>query len=409
MNLWREHNRIELLENGEDFFARVFAAIEAARTEVLLETFILFEDVVGKALHKRLLAAARRGVRIVVTVDGFGSDELSPGFIDELTAAGIQFQVYDPRPRLLGMRTNIFRRLHRKITLVDGEVAFVGGINFSAEHIDDGGPITKQDYAVEVRGPLVDDIHAFARSAFAAVKGASEVKPAPTASALLPRNAPDGAARALFVTRDNDHHRTDIEEHYFGAIRAAKRDITIANAYFLPGYRLLRELRQATERGVKVTLILQGDPDMPAVKAASTRLYDYLLNGGVCINEVRERQLHGKVAVVDDEWATVGSSNLDPLSLSFNLEANVIVRDRQFNAELRERLHTLVASRCTRIERHHVPRLTLARMVANAAMFHFLRHFPAWAGWLPAHTPRIALLHQPSEPVAAETTQERPA
>lgn len=407
---WRDGNQVELLENGEDFFSRVNEAIAGAREEILIETFILWEDQVGKELHAGLLAAAGRGVRVVVTVDGFGSDSLSEQFVGELTEAGVRFQVYDPRPRQFGMRTNVFRRLHRKLTIIDGRIAFVGGINFSAEHIDDGGPITKQDYAVMVRGPLVDDIHAFARTAFAEVRRISEVVPPVMASPLRPANPPAGSMRALFVTRDNERHRTDIERHYLHAISSAKHRIIIANAYFLPGYRLLRDLRQAVERGVEVTLILQGDPDMPAVKAASMRLYDYLVNGGVRILECRERQLHGKVAVIDDEWATVGSSNLDPLSLSLNLEANVIIRDRAFNRVLDERLQNLMQARCTTVRAEHVPRRTMGRVAVNAVVFHFLRHFPAWAGWLPAHTPKLALMRPPSGATRAkESAKKEPA
>lgn len=121
------------------------------------------------------------------------------------------------------------------------------------------------------------------------------------------------------MTRDNAAHADDIERHYRIAIRAARRRIVIANAYFLPGYRLLKGLRDAARRGVEVTLILQGHPDMPWVTAATRSLYHYLLPAGVRIVEYCRRPFHGKVAVVDDEWATVGSSNLDPLSLWLNL------------------------------------------------------------------------------------------
>src|SRR5690606_37234668 len=145
-----------------------------------------------------------------------------------------------------------------------------------------------------------------------------------------------GEAAAIFVTRDNGRHRNDIEQHYLAAIRSARSEILIANAYFFPGYRLLRELRNAARRGVRVGLVLQGEPDMPMVRAASKLLYDYLLSAGVEIHEYCQRPLHGKVAIVDEDWSTVGSSNLDPLSLSLNLEANVVIRDRAFNACLGE-------------------------------------------------------------------------
>jgi cardiolipin synthase len=149
--------------------------------------------------------------------------------------------------------------------------------------------------------------------------------------------------------RDNRRHMDDIERHYRIAIRAAKKRIVIANAYFFPGYRFIKELKRAARRGVDVRLILQGEPDMPFVKTAASMLYHHLLRAGVKIYEYCERPLHGKVALMDDEWATVGSSNLDPMSLSFNLEANVIIRDRAFNQTLSANLDKLMCNACSEV------------------------------------------------------------
>ncbi|MES2818199.1 MAG: cardiolipin synthase ClsB [Pseudomonadota bacterium] len=392
---WREGNRVQLLENGEAFFPRVFAAIEAAKHEVLLETFILFEDKVGKQLQRVLIAAAQRGVRIEMTVDGFGSSELTSEFITDLTSVGVRLRMFDPGTKVGGMRLNIFRRLHRKILVVDGGLAFIGGINFSADHLADYGPEAKQDYAVEVEGPVVRDIHRFALEALAT--------PEPSRSKWWHRDEqqpgqppelhPKGSARTLFVTRDNQEHRKDIEEHYLEAIRAARTRIVIANAYFFPGYRLLRELRNAARRGVQVQLILQGEPDMPVVKVLARMLYNYLLRDGVQVSEYCQRPLHGKVALVDYDWSTVGSSNLDPLSLALNLEANLLIRDPVFNRELKQRLDLLVEHHCKSISLERMVRGYFWRAPLIFLCFHFLRTFPAMAGWLPAHRPRLAPLH----------------
>jgi cardiolipin synthase len=388
---WTRGNRFTLLENGEEFFPAVFRTIRAAQHEVLLETFILFEDQVGCELHAALIDAAGRGVQVDMMVDGFGSSELSPDFIAALTRAGVRMKVFDPKPRILGVRTNVFRRLHRKIVVVDGAIAFVGGINYSADHLEDYGPQAKQDYAVQIEGPIVSEIHRFAINTLKPPEHArrwyqrrARPPPAGTQPAV-------GEAQALFVIRDNHEHRTDIERHYRIAIRAARRDVMIANAYFFPGYRLLKELRKASRRGVRVRLILQGKPDMPIVKTAAGMLYDHLQRAGVEIYEYCKRPLHGKVAVADDEWATVGSSNLDPLSLSLNLEANVVIRDRGFNQHLRQRLEDLIAHSCTQVPADNLPRQNLWHLVRSFFVFHFLRRFPAWAGWLPAHAPRVAL------------------
>jgi cardiolipin synthase A/B len=392
---WLGGNAIALLENGEEFFPRVFDSIAKAEREVLLETFILFEDKVGKELHAALLAAAQRGVQIDVTIDGFGSPDLSNDFIGALCQAGVRVHVFDPGPRLFGWRTNMLRRMHRKIVVVDGTLAFVGGINYSADHLADFGPEAKQDYSVEIRGPLVADIHRFCHTALAAgqryQRGARHWFRQRARLRASPESQPEvGTAQALFVTRDNTAHPEDIERHYRIAIRAAKKRVVIANAYFFPGYRLIKEMRRAARRGVDVRLILQGEPDMPIVKTAAQLLYHHLLNAGVRIYEYCERPLHGKVALTDDEWCTVGSSNLDPLSLALNLEANVIIRDRAFNQELGERLDLLMQKHCKCVDKSEFGPMSGWRLARSYLVFHLVRRYPVWARWLPSHAPALS-------------------
>lgn len=393
---WRDGNRIVLLENGEEFFPRVFEAIRRAQQFLLLETFILFEDDVGNALHEVVLEAAQRGVKVEMMVDGYGSPDLSPAFVNSLTSAGVRFVYYDPRPLVMGMRTNVFRRLHRKIVAIDGDIAFVGGINFSAEHNISFGPEAKQDYAIEVKGPIVDDITRYVQDAM----GSEQItrrwryhrhhRPA--------RNSTPGDAQALFVWRDNDEHRDDIEQHYLDMLHEAKTSVTIANAYFFPGYRMLREMRNAAQRGVTVRLVVQGEPDMPIVKVGAELLYNYLVEGGVEVYEYIRRPLHGKVAVMDSHWATVGSSNLDPLSLSLNLEANLIIHDSDFNQRLSSNLDRLITEDCVRVDEAKLPKRNWWQLTRGVLVFHFLRHFPAIAGWLPAHTPKLAQVDPPVQP-----------
>ncbi|MEY2800605.1 MAG: synthase [Pseudomonadota bacterium] len=393
MTDWIGGNRITLLENGEAYFPRVFDCIAQARREVVLETFILFEDRVGLQLHAALVAAGRRGVRVDVTVDGWGSPDLSEGFIRTLAEAGVRLHVFDPGPRPFGLRPKALRRLHRKIVVVDGQVAFVGGINYSADHLADYGPLAKQDYAVEILGPLVAVIHRYTHAALA--QGLRHRRPhawwfARRPPRLLPTQLPyAGTAQALFVVRDNVRHKDDIERHYRDAIRAARHRVVIANAYFFPGYRLVRELRLAARRGVDVRLVLQGRPDMAIARTAAITLYHHLLKAGVRIFEYRERPLHGKIALADEDWATVGSSNLDPLSLALNLEANVFIRDRAFNASLYAHLQGLLRAHCVEVDAATLPPVGGLALVRSYLAFHVMRKFPRWAQALPPHAPRL--------------------
>ena len=385
---WIAGNRVALLEGGEEFFPSVFAAIESARHEVLVETFILFEDKIGLQLNRVLVAAARRGCEVHLMIDGYGAPDLSPAFVSSLTEAGVTVHVFDPRRKIFGCRTNLFRRMHRKLVVVDGRIAFCGGINYSADQLLDYGPQGKLDHAIRLEGPIAPHIQRFIRHAIGLDaperhwfgRRGVESSPAPRA----------GDADVMLVTRDNRDHTNDIERHYRIAIRAARKRIWIANAYFFPGYSVLRQLRRAARRGVDVRIIVQGQPDMPVVKFGASMLYHHLLRAGVRIYEYNERPMHSKVALTDNDWATVGSSNLDPLSLSLNLEANVMIRDRAFNRELAVRLEALMASACEEVrqERLNEPQVWVA--IRNFFVFHLLRRFPAWAGWLPAHAPRLA-------------------
>ena len=429
MNKWISGNTFALLENGEEFFPRVFDCIANARRAVVLETFIWFDDEVGKQLQASLIAAGRRGAQIDVTIDDFGSPDLSAAFLSSLAEAGVRIHVFDPGTRLWGWRTNIFRRMHRKIVVIDGERAFVGGINYSVDHMIASGTGAKQDYAVEMTGPIVGVIDAFVHKALAVGKRnagitwASRLRDrfsdraksiaktfrrvdAPLDTGGAPAHEPGGAA--LFVTRDNRRHTNDIERHYRIAIRSSRHRVIIANAYFFPGYRLLKELRRAARRGVDVRLILQGQPDMPIVKIAASMLYPHLIGAGVHIHEYEARPLHGKVAVFDDQLATVGSSNLDPLSLALNLEANVLIKDHAFNQQLGERLQLLLKHGCKEIGLKDIGKSSRWHVVRSFFVFHLLRRYPAWGGWLPAHVPRLRSAYASALPATAEGNSQLP-
>jgi cardiolipin synthase len=289
--------------------------------------------------------------------------------------------------------------MHRKIVVIDGRVAFVGGINFSADHLDDFGPEAKQDYSIRIEGPLAAHMRGFVIAQLDEAGRCGRVR--------LPVPEPAGEAEAMLVTRDNCRHRDAIERQYRAAIRSARHEIIIANAYFFPGYRLLNAMRRAARRGVCVNLILQGQPDMPIVRYAAATLHAYLMRAGIQIHEYCKRPLHGKVALIDDDWATVGSSNLDPLSLALNLEANVIVRDRAFAQQLRNALERMMRDECNRVQLSEVAaRRGGWRALLDVIAYHVTRHFPSWAGWLPAHTPTVQpVAHHTPAPQTDASTQ----
>jgi cardiolipin synthase len=361
-------NRLSLLESGAEYFPALIAAIEAARHEVHLEAYIFADDTTGRRVAAALAAAAQRGVAVRVLVDGFGAREFAAGLGASLAAQAVEVMTYRPEIGKLRFRRHRLRRLHRKLAVIDGRIAFVGGINV-LDDFDDGKELSARfDYAVSVEGPLVARIHASCRHVWRLVRWASLGRRPPPPAALPAVPAIRGMTQAALLIRDNLRHRRDIENAYLGAIHRARHEIVIANAYFLPGLRFRKALLAAAKRGVSVKLLLQGRVEYLLQHYATRSLYDRMLSAGVHVFEYEKGFLHAKVAVIDKHWATVGSSNIDPFSFLLSREANVVVRDAAFAQELRASLETAIkgASREIRSQDHR-HRSWLARLVAAAA------------------------------------------
>lgn len=351
---WTPGNDIRLLQNGTDFFPALCAAIDAAEVSVHLETYIFMVDRTGARVLECLAAAAGRGVKVRVVLDGFGSAMNVDQVHTALTNAGAQCRIFRPEPRwfarFIPSRSRL-RRLHRKITVVDGRIAFIGGINIIDDYDDldptDGISAPRFDFAVQVEGPLVTQA-AYAQELLWVRLNWARLRRHPRdwnrMRLIMPRHAPvapSGDRLAALVLRDNLRFRQTFERAYLFGISQARRDILIANAYFFPGRQFRRALAKAAARGVRVRLLLQGKVEYRMQYHATRSLYDQLLRDGIEIYEYMPSYLHAKVAVIDNV-ATVGSSNLDPFSLLLAREANVVVDDQPFAWDLQERLETAI-------------------------------------------------------------------
>ena len=360
-------NRVELLEGGEALFPRMRQAIDAAAAEVWLATYIFHDDPAATTIADALNRAAARGVAVHVVVDGFGSIATLPRVRALFAGGGVRLEVFRPLDRWYSwLQPGQLRRLHQKLCVCDEQVAFVGGINLIDDRHDMNHGWTdtpRLDYAVEVSGPLAasvhattramwarahltrgwrDEVRAIARSARPGLKTMAVLRElrGVTPAAEVPDRTP---VRAAFIVRDNVRQRRAIERSYVQAIRHARTRVDIAVPYFYPGRSFRRALHRAAKRGVQVRLLLQGKIDYRIAALAARVLYDQMRFAGVRIFEYTPAFLHAKVAIVDDDWATVGSSNIDPLSLLLNLEANVIVQDLDFNRTLALRFEAAVA------------------------------------------------------------------
>lgn len=351
MSEFVDGNRITLLTRGTEYFPQLEAACDEARHEIHVETYIYDSDETGQRIGAALKRAARRGVATHVLVDGFGSKELSRGFLTDLENAGVRVLVYRPERGPLFMGRRRLRRMHRKLAVIDAHVAFVGGINIIDDMHTPGHTPPRFDYAVRIEGPLLERIHPAVKRLWALVEFMQLGRDWHNVHTLPPVAAPRGGQQAAFVVRDNLRHRRDIEEAYLEAIAAARSEILIANAYFFPGLSFRRALMEAAARGVEVTLLLQGRVEYVLLHYASRALYGAFLEAGIRISEYHKSFLHAKVAVIDGQWATVGSSNIDPFSLLLAREANIVVRDRAFAGALRASLAAAMAEGARDVKR----------------------------------------------------------
>lgn len=332
-------NQITLLRNGAEYFPALESAINQARIEIHLQTYIFAADATGQRIADALKQAAGRGVSVCLMVDGYGSADTPPEFFKDMQQAGIALLSYRPPRFLSSFKRNSLRRMHRKLVVVDGRIGFVGGINIIDDMNTPGSTPPRIDYAVCVQGPL---LHAMTASAQKLWKPIAWLRWHKRFVAAFPKPKPIGNARAAYVIRDNTLHRRDIETAYLRAIKAARQEIVIAHAYFLPGLRFRHALINAAKRGVKVTLVLQERVEFWLLNQATHALYGNFLDAGINIHQYHPSMMHSKVAVIDQHWATVGSLNLDPISLLLAQEANVIVEDQEFAAQLRnDLLHSI--------------------------------------------------------------------
>ncbi len=382
-------NTVRLLEGGDELFPAMVEAITHAQHEVWLATYIFHNDDVSLRVLTALDAAARRGVKVRVVVDGFGSmatlPELRKRLHGDAPAAtadlkdrterqptGVALAVFRPMHGWWSwLHPGQMRRLHQKLCVVDAHIAFVGGINVIDDRLDLRHGRSEQprlDFAVALEGPVAPQIEQAVRAVWTRAwlgRDFSEELRAlvhsgqplgrlkqlikqlrlPHDGGLQRHAGPMPPVHAAFVLRDNLRQRRTIERSYIAALRHAKERVDLVSPYFYPGTSFRRALCAAAQRGVRVRVLLQGKLDYRIAGLAARVLYDELLSSGVQVFEYTPAFLHAKVAMVDNHWATVGSSNIDPLSLLLNLEANVIVRDTVFNQSLRMRFeHALSVS-----------------------------------------------------------------
>ena len=347
-------NKLALLQNGTEYFPQLCADIDAAKSFIYLESYIFAADKTGGMVSRALQQAARRGLVVCVLLDGFGSDNLPQSWLDELINAGVQVHIFRREIYRFKLRRHRLRRLHRKLVALDGQVAFVGGINIIDDLAkNDHGSSPRFDFAVRIEGSVAGEIHFIMRHLWGSVSRAHGLHRERFSGQKI-----ETTPHIDLLLRDNLRHRRDIERAYLIALGRAHSEVLIASAYFLPGRIFRRTLIQAARRGVRVVLLLQGRVEHRLLHYATHALYLQLLEAGIEIYEYRASFLHAKVAVVDGMWSTVGSSNIDPFSLLLAREANLVVTDAGFATALREKLYAAIKQDAQRINLMHWKQLS---------------------------------------------------
>ncbi|HRH05223.1 MAG TPA: cardiolipin synthase ClsB [Burkholderiaceae bacterium] len=382
---------LSLLQGTKELFPALIEAIDAARHSIELETYIFDTTQSGADIAKSLAQAAARGVSVRLLVDGFGTPQLDAEWSLRFKQAGVHVLVFEPIVTFGFFIPSQWRRLHRKLCVIDKTLAFCGGINILDDFYDPNHgtlPAARFDFCVRVTGSLVPAIHQVTNQLWgqlAAHELGMRKIPERMLTALekfKQKQAPRKFKSSLssqklkyadLVLRDNVSNRSAIERAYLQAIGEARRSIVIANAYFLPGAKLRKALINAAKRGVKVQLLLQGKYEYFLQYHAVRPVYGVLLAAGIEIYEYTPSYLHAKVAVVDGVWATVGSSNLDPLSLLLAREANIVVQDKVFANSLSERLCTAILQNSKRIEPSELANRPWAQRIRDRIAFAFMR------------------------------------
>lgn len=328
-------NQVKHLRDGAEAFPAMLEAVASAKESIRLETYIFMDDGVGRHFAQALMAAASRGVRVTVLYDFVGSWRASGSFFRRMREAGVEVRPF--RPFRFALRLQLFRRDHRKLLVVDGRIAFTGGLNIADEWAPPGSGGGWRDDVVQLEGPIVAQLERrFSATWWMTMRERLSAKHWRIRRPARVEQA-DGEVAATVLSSRRAIHRA-----YLRAIRRAKARVFIAAGYFVPDRRMLKALREAAARGVEVTLLLPERSDNGPVRYASRAFYERLLGWGVRIHLWKDSVLHSKTAVVDGVWSTVGSFNLERTSLQLNHEMNVVILDKSWS----ERLEQTVKSDC---------------------------------------------------------------
>ncbi len=365
MDQYIKASSVQLIHSGDEFFRVAKEMIHSAQKVIHLQTYIFGEDQTGKEISDALIEASKRGVKVLVLVDGYGSKELSRNFITQMKNAGIQFRFFSSF--FSQESISHVRRLHHKILVVDEEQMMIGGLNIGNKY---RGTQTKKawlDFAVLVKGACCSRIQQLCDMFYHKKNFNWEKKP---------KRMTDHGPLVRFRRNDWLRGKNEIYSSYKKAFRRSRKSVTVVGSYFLPGFFFMRYIQNAVKRGVRVRIIVGAISDIPFFHSAEKYLYDDLLRHGVEIYEWNDSVLHGKAAIVDEEWCTIGSYNLNNLSKYKTIELNVDVKDKEFARIFSKDVEALILEHCTYVTPTiHKKNLNIFARIRRTLAYYYYRFF----------------------------------
>ncbi len=335
--LFKEDENIKLIHSGDEYFIKMKEIIENAQEEIHLQTYIFENDETGNDIANCLKEAAHRNVKVYMLLDAYGSSSLTDNFIQDLLQNGIFFRFFSP----LFSFNNFYlgRRMHHKVIVADATTAMIGGINIANKYRGKKDDEPWLDYAIKLDCPAAQDLQKLCRDYFFKDGRSKKIKP-----------VFHSTGKTLVGIRQNDwlKNKTEACDAYTNSINQANNELVIVSSYFLPGKTLTNAILGACKRNVKVTLILAGISDVPLIRSATSYLYSLFLYQNVLIYEWNNSVVHGKAAVVDNKWSTIGSFNLNDLSCYGSIEMNVEILSQDF-AKILLRDFENVIEKCNQI------------------------------------------------------------
>lgn len=364
-------NQVKLLRAGSSYFNVLLNLIDNATENIYIQTYIFDDDETGRQVASALKEAVKRKVNVYVMADGYASQPLSSSFVEEIASAGINFRFFES---LLKSRNFYFgRRLHHKIAVFDARYALVGGINISNRYNDLPEKPAWLDFALYVEGEIAKQLCDFCLTFWNGYHYKNNLITCPSKPIsffFLSEN------QSKVRMRRNDwvYRKNEISATYVEMLRNAQSHVTILCSYFLPGKVIRKQMSQAIKRGVTVRVIAAGRSDVMLAKYAERWLYDWLLRRGLELYEYQKNILHGKIAVCDDEWMTIGSYNINNISAYASIELNLDVLNPAFAGEVRELLEQIIANDCIRITyEHHIKTRSIFTQLSRWLSYQFIR------------------------------------